>query len=656
MPAHVCAARLEAQPAAVAEGCLDGLEHTALQHDDRAVVDHPQCVAAPAAARRGRDRPVERSQAGWYGGRHERGGTQPPRGEIPVHVQDIGRAAGRRAQCDECHARHGAERSSHPGATITGACARRQGGATAARTPARTERRQATRGGSRSTAAASVRAWRRFLPKIDSSARTVAKMSSGPFTSAPSSTSTSSSRDARSPAGSAAKGMATRRPVAGAWTTTSTTARCGRRLGLSVGGRSRQLRSLRLHEVYLPHRSHVVPDPSSAQAGVHLDDARTATRALALHVQNPAVQSEGLDGLHDEFDEPADLLAIVVGRAVQAGLLERRLGRGPVLRHAGEDAGSVVHDQIDVELHAVEVLLEEQVVPGSEDPVGLGPHDGADERIEPRQRFEVVDPYAAHRARPELRLHDGGEADVGGCGEELVERADATRLRRGQSELRRQLTGPHLAAGRVNRIRRIRGKSQSGGDTCGHADAVLPEGQHAIGPDGRPVEGVEDGGCVPVGVADDGRRQPRIHESLGPERLGPVTGFVQQHGAHTELGQPRVCTPLALVAGADHRHRRTVQAHACTHAGSSTSTSTLRVARRPVCGWRSDQAPTAPSERTATRRAGRHLPGGARCSAPPSSRWRCGAPRPAGLARRSSHPARDERAPRRRGGRRHLRR
>ena len=231
----------------------------------------------------------------------------------------------------------------------------------------------------------------------DTSARTVAKTSSGPCTSAPISTSTSSSRNARSPAGSSAKGMATRRPVAGAWTKASTTARCGRRLGLSLGGQVEAAAQLRLDQVDLPHRFDVVPDPSSAQAGVDLDDARAATRALALHVQDPAVQPEGLDGLHDEVDEPADLLAIVIGRAVQAGLLERRLGRGPVLRHAGEDAGSVVHDQVDVELHAVEVLLEEEVVPGSEDPVALGADDAAHERIDLRQRLEVVDPYAAHR-------------------------------------------------------------------------------------------------------------------------------------------------------------------------------------------------------------------------------------------------------------------
>ena len=243
---------------------------------------------------------------------------------------------------------------------------------------------------------------------------------------------------------------------------------------------------------------------------------------------------------------------------------------------------------------------------------------------------------------------------MGGRGEELVERADAPRPRRGQAELRRQLTGPHLAAGRVNRIRRIRRKSQSSGDTCGDAHAVLPEGQHAIRPDGRPVEGVEDGGCIPVGVADDGRRQPRIHDALGTEGLGPVTGFVQHDGAHTELGQPRVSTPLALVAGADHRHRRTVQAHACTHAGSSTSDPSRGPATRLWLVERSSADSTVGADCSASSRTSPSRR--SKCSAPPSSRWRCGAPRPAGLARRSSHPARDERAPRRRGGRRHLRR
>jgi hypothetical protein len=51
---------------------------------------------------------------------------------------------------------------------------------------------------------------------------------------------------------------------------------------------------------------------------------------------------------------------------VQPGLLKRRFGGRPVLRHAEERTVAVVHDEIDVELDAVEVLLDQEVAAGAE--------------------------------------------------------------------------------------------------------------------------------------------------------------------------------------------------------------------------------------------------------------------------------------------------
>ena len=122
-----------------------------------------------------------------------------------------------------------------------------------------------------------------------------------------------------------------------------------------------------------------------------------------------------------KVDEATHGLAVVGGRAVQAGLLERRLGRWPVLRDAREQALPVVHDEVDVELDAVEVLLQQQIVAGAEDDIVLGTHDAPHQRVDPRERLEVVHPDAPHGARTELGLHDRREAHMGGCGEQLVE-------------------------------------------------------------------------------------------------------------------------------------------------------------------------------------------------------------------------------------------
>ena len=132
MATHARAACREPQPPSVAERGAHRVERTALQHDDRvrpvpSVMDHAQRVAAPATARRARHGAFQRRQAGWDGGRHERHRAQRSRSETLVDLQDVRRAAGRRAQHRERHAHRCAERPSHPGATLTGNSAPRPG-------------------------------------------------------------------------------------------------------------------------------------------------------------------------------------------------------------------------------------------------------------------------------------------------------------------------------------------------------------------------------------------------------------------------------------------------------------------------------------------------------------------------------------------------
>ena len=86
-----------------------------------------------------------------------------------------------------------------------------------------------------------------------------------------------------------------------------------------------------------------------------------------------------------------------------------------------EQALPLVHDEVDVELDAVEVLLQQQIVAGAEDHIVLGTHDAPHQRVDPWERLQVVHPDAPDGARTELGLHDRREAHIGGCGEQLVE-------------------------------------------------------------------------------------------------------------------------------------------------------------------------------------------------------------------------------------------
>ena len=165
-----------------------------------------------------------------------------------------------------------------------------------------------------------------------------------------------------------------------------------------------------------------------------------------------------------------------------------------------------MHDQVDVELDAVEVLLEQKIVATAEDHVVLGGDDTADERVHLGERFEVVDAQATDRARPELRLHHGGEAHVRGRRKELVERADATRLRRGQSELGGQLAGSNLAAGGVDRVDRVGRQAQRRRHTGGYGHALFPDCEDTVGSHVGPFQRVEHGPRILVRFADDRRR------------------------------------------------------------------------------------------------------------------------------------------------------
>ena len=150
-----------------------------------------------------------------------------------------------------------------------------------------------------------------------------------------------------------------------------------------------------------------------------------------------------------------------------------------------------------------------------------GRHDAPHQRVDPRERLEVVDPDAAHGARSELGLHDRREADVGGRGEQLVERPHALGPRRRQPELGRELARADLAAGRVDGLGRVAGQPQRRGDPGGHADAVLPEREHAVGSDAGVRERVEHR----LGVLGRRRRRPapRASRARRPRRRATRT-------------------------------------------------------------------------------------------------------------------------------------
>ena len=186
-------------------------------------------------------------------------------------------------------------------------------------------------------------------------------------------------------------------------------------------------------------------------------------------------------------------LAVVVRRAVQTGLLKRRLGRRPVLRDAREHALPVLHDQVDVELDAVEVLLQQRDrCRARKIDVVLGIYDCCrTSAVDARERLEVVDPDAPHGAAPNSGFTTAGKPTWAAAAIELVERPHAPRRGVGRPSWAESLTRAHLAARRIDRLRRVAGQAQCGRDPCRHADAVLPEGEHAVRPDAGRRQRVE---------------------------------------------------------------------------------------------------------------------------------------------------------------------
>src|SRR5207253_425932 len=115
-----------------------------------------------------------------------------------------------------------------------------------------------------------------------------------------------------------------------------------------------------------PHRLDDLVDPAAAEPGVDLDYARTLRGGLTFNVQNAGTESERLDGTNAQVYEASDRARRVIRGTVQTRFLKARLGRRPVLRHARKNAVAVSEHQVDVELDAVEVVLEEQIVAGSQ--------------------------------------------------------------------------------------------------------------------------------------------------------------------------------------------------------------------------------------------------------------------------------------------------
>ena len=104
-----------------------------------------------------------------------------------------------------------------------------------------------------------------------------------------------------------------------------------------------------------------------------------------------------------------------------------------------------------------------------------------------------------------------------GRGEELVQRPHPLRARGRQSKTGRDLASANLAASGVDRLGRVARQTQRGRDPCGHTHVVLPEREHAVGPDVGLFERFEGRGGVVVGEVAHGHRKPSLGDSVGHE-------------------------------------------------------------------------------------------------------------------------------------------
>ena len=138
-----------------------------------------------------------------------------------------------------------------------------------------------------------------------------------------------------------------------------------------------------------------------------------------------------------------------------------------------------------------------------------GVDDAAHERVDLRQRLEVVDPDAADGARTELGLDDRGEADDG-LPRRTARRATGRAGPRGvgspssadSSRVRTLLRAASTASGGLP------GRPSAAATRAATATLSSQKVKNAVGSDAGVRERVEHGTRVLIGVADDRRGEP----------------------------------------------------------------------------------------------------------------------------------------------------
>ena len=217
-------------------------------------------------------------------------------------------------------------------------------------------------------------------------------------------------------------------------------------------GRSREAgceQQLLLDQVDARHEAVDIGDDAAAEPRVHLEQPRAATRVLRLGMQHPVAEAERERGSDAEIGHRCKPLRRVRRGRMHAGLHEVRLLGGPVLGDRREDALAAREHDVDVELGAVEVLLEQRSQPCWKIAFSSGRDQRGDAGIAGLEHLGVVGAQAAEGLRSEDRLDHGREPDLCGGGREALGSLEPHEARRGQAGGPARLERSQLAARRI---------------------------------------------------------------------------------------------------------------------------------------------------------------------------------------------------------------
>ena len=242
-------------------------------------------------------------------------------------------------------------------------------------------------------------------------------------------------------------------------------------------------------------------DRPAAHPRIHLDEPRPSRRVLALNVEDAVLEADSFDGVFGHFAQVLNLFTRQQRRQTAPRFGEIGFVSRPVVRHGDVSRLPVAHDDVDVHLVAIQVLLQHHrrvnrfvkidavgplVGSGTRAPQNLAPrnhqpaHYRYDFAVHRQKLCLVVHLLHAQRTGAAHRLQHRRKADLSCSLLELRFVLDEHVGDGGQPGVRQDFPGEVFVARDVHRLGLVAGEPSCLGQTRHHRHTQLPERADAV--------------------------------------------------------------------------------------------------------------------------------------------------------------------------------